>query len=349
LEQIRSVAETFLTHGVSFLGGLWGIVVLLRKQRPRGWQEIALLTGSFWLLVIAHGLGTIGSKAMNWGFSNLFDFFGLLGVVIFSVLLASKTRGAGLVGVTALPALGFSLGSYYQELLPSHWEKILVPYFSFSKFSFKTMLAGDLVIRFGAPSTQAAEPWLLPAIGAVLGLVIVVIWAAAVLVFRKKIKKPGLILIWAALLVALTAQPVGWALDLNDTRGCWPNAVAQDRQMRSQLGTAVTEEVVVLMTSTDDLNFIVGLKQLEVPPASVNRPWGERLDAGEDELLRAGLYNQAIVDGWYRGVDYLLLNPQYVPTLPVEVWACYQEVGTAQFDSHCGTQRKIQVLRNTCH
>jgi len=348
LEQLRSVAETFLTHGVSFLGGFWGLVVIFRKRKPEHYQEIALLTISFWLLVVAHGFGTIGSKAMNWGFGNLFDFFGLLGVVIFAILFAREADAALIPAILTLPAFGFSLGSYYQELLPSHWEKILLPYYSFSKAHINMLSAADLVTRLGASSTRSIEPWILPILGTFLTIIILVLWGSWILILHRRIRNAAVPLIWLTLIVSLTSQPVGWWLGLNNTRGCWPNVVLQGKTINRQLQTLINAPAVVMLTSTDDLSFLLGLKGVEVPPASINRPWGERLDAGENELLRVGLYNQGILDQWYQQADYLLLNPLYTPSLSTSVWECYQDMGMAHYEDGCGTQRTIQILRNTC-
>lgn len=349
-EQLRSIADTFLTHACAFLGGFLGLMILVQRKRPEGWKDLALLAVSFWILAIPHGLATIGSKSMNSGFINMSDFFSFTGLIVFSVILANEDYRKDLaILIVFMLGLGLALGNYYKDIIRDHWENIPVPYFSFSHGILSSTSAVGLVQRITGLQFEQTYTLVPPVMGGVILLLIILI--ALILLKKQKgfTQKASIVLTWLFLGISILSQPIGFGLGLNDIAGCKPNVVKQDTQIRTQLGSYLPEPSIVMLASTDDMIYLVGNQQLRVPPATTNRPWWLRTETSAEEALRVGVYTQSILDSDFQSADYLLIAPgRKITETSVDVLRCYQYFNTIQADDVCTGSREILILENIC-
>ncbi|HAF60936.1 MAG TPA: hypothetical protein DCK95_01260 [Anaerolineaceae bacterium] len=315
IERVLAFTQGLRTHYVEILGiVLTNIFIFSRpKAKIKNFKAIIFLLITFSVLFLAHMWAAIFNDYCVFCFSNYLTFFGIIGTILFSLILfegmdapfPSFWNILGIISILLIcSAAGFSIhqdsGHFLMELTVPRIKNLrIVP----GSVELWTLLANKYGLNY-----DQLEMIIPSAFGFIIGLLIVVVAALT----RKINRNPVSFLSISFLFVALLGSPLTFQMTEEQYSGtlksCSSNIINTYESIGEYLDSQIEPNSKVWLWSLSGQIILSYIDDIQIYPPQLNHMFNYYIGGNSDELYRYGYWNEELALTWLEDADYAIVE-----------------------------------------
>ena len=315
IERVLAFTQGVRTHYVEILGIVLAIVFIFSrpKAKIKNFKAIVFLIITFSVLFLAHMWAAIFNDYCVFCFSNYLAFFGIIGIILFSLILfdgmdAPFSSFWNILGVISILLICIAAGfSIHQDSGHSLME-LTVPRIKDLKIAPGSVELWTLLANKYGLNYDQLEMIIPSAFGFITGLLIVAIAALARKINRNSVSFLSI----SFLFVALLGSPLTFQMNEiqygGTLKNCSSNIVNRYESIGEYIDSQIEPNSKVWLWSLSGQIILSYIDDIQIYPPQLNHMFNYYIGGNSDELYRYGYWNEELALAWLEDADYAIVE-----------------------------------------